>query len=385
MESKQTPKALYLLALFFILSFGWLVFENFQKDQTIKKLDKELREYQKTTDDFIKNLKEKIQQLEEQNNFQQLLIEQQKSSIKQKEQENLQLTKNLESANQKIEAFEKKFKSQEEEFHNIKQEYLNLLEKINNSMEWFSKNSYIPQNYSWNSDILLYRIKKDCFYKNTLNLACISYLMENTAISIKYKTDISAGKEDHLQSIVETIDRNGGDCEDYTLFFKALLNTLKKEKFNSTLELFTYHPGRIYIFYPLYREPGDSYWYYSNAIAYPSLKLNESYFYGVCYLEKENEGHCIIAISKNKINNSKEIHLLENSDLFEPQNGAYMGKISKINEQNIKACFYVDENTESCDDIIILITDEDIYYKKENKFFSLNDYKQKILDLKILK
>jgi hypothetical protein len=291
--------------------------------------------------------------------------------IEKLKEENDKKSKEIDSLIQKTE-------NQTEELKKIKQEYQELLEKIEQSIEWFKENSYIPKNYNWESEILLTRIKKDCFYKNTLNLACIGYLLENTAISIRYKTD-EIYEKDHLQSIKQTIDRHGGDCEDYALFYIALLNTLKNEskQKNTTIILWKVQEGKNFIIYPLYREPSDSYWYYKNADEYKSLKLNESYFYAVCYMTSKTEGHCINAISKNKIKDPKEILLLNDADLFEPQYwGEYVGKIGKELELCDKKC-----NENKINKIIMIISSEEIYYYKD--FFGwegLNTYANKIKD-----
>ncbi|MCX8163151.1 MAG: hypothetical protein N3D10_01200 [Candidatus Micrarchaeota archaeon] len=372
-------KILKILFLLIVALALFLFFENNSKAQEIEKLKKEFENYKQNAKIELLNLQNQIDKLKERNEHLERIILQKDGTIEGKNKEIKQLKEELEKEQQELKNLEENLKTKEQEFGKIKQEYLDLLLELNESVKWFKNNSAIEQKYSWKSDILIERVTKDCVFKDKLNLACISHLMENTAISIKYKNDSELGKVDFLQSVKQTIDREGGDCEDYSLFFKALLNTLKQSKINATIELFKYDPkvDSIFVIYPLKREASESYWYMPHSYSYPTLKLNESYFYVVCYLENETQGHCVVAIDKNKINNSEQLILLDGAELFEPQNGQFVGKLEKL-KNKLLYC-YQEQKQKSCYDVILIISDWDIYYKKNEQYVGLKDYEKKIL------
>ncbi|MEM3362195.1 MAG: hypothetical protein QXG16_02660 [Candidatus Anstonellaceae archaeon] len=372
----------FFITIFFILLLVLFYLEVNKKNKELEEIKREFFNYKESVTKKIEQLNLEIKRVVEENRLIKKELEDARGELKQKIDENNQLKEELEKKQKSIEKVEREKIQKESELKKLKEEYVEILEEINKSMEWFKQNSFIEKNYSWNSDILLERIEKDCVYKNKLNLGCIAYLMENTAISIKYKNDSQIGKIDFLQGIKQTIDRGGGDCEDYSLFFKALLNTLKLKlkSTNVTIELFKPNPGTYYIIYPLKRDPQESYWYYPDSIAHPSLKITESYFYSICYLNSETEGHCVVGISKNNINNSEELGLLEKSELFEPQNGRYVGNIEMLDSGELIYCWQ-EEKDRICKKIIIIISDKDIYYSKKGKYFGLEDYKKKIIEI----
>jgi hypothetical protein len=218
--------------------------------------------------------------------------------------------------------------SQQQYVSEIRENLTKLQASINESMSWFRENSYMPKNYSWAGDIFMTRISSDCVDAGRLNLACISHLMENTAFAIHYREDIEAGKEDHLQSLKETIDLGWGDCEDYSLLFKAVLNSMRK--LNASLIATAWQPAQSGEFRIYPKEAPDEsgpYWAYTKAKAAPLGQLSN--YYVVCYTMAPTAGHCIVAMSEAQVNDSSQVPLLDGAELFEPQSGGYRGRMGE--------------------------------------------------------
>jgi hypothetical protein len=107
-----------------------------------------------------------------------------------------------------------------------------LIEKIdfiNISQEWFSYNSKLQD------DSIVDMLAKECinpeYVSDTdfcyIDLLCIA--RQNTRMGLVYKEDsVILDNEDHLKSVNEFFNENGGDCEDFSLTFVAEYNSLKE-------------------------------------------------------------------------------------------------------------------------------------------------------------
>jgi predicted transglutaminase-like cysteine proteinase len=210
-------------------------------------------------------------------------------------------------------------------------ESLNTLEgEINESIAWFTTNSALPENGGWATEVFGQRAATDCVDSGKLNLACIAYLMENTAFSIHYRTDSpDSDGSDHLQSVAETIRLGWGDCEDYSLIFKATLNSLKGSVPDAKATAFAGGGGDFRV-YPKESAPltqGDSYWHVPNAHGVPLGTLSELHPYVVCFTQDAYGGHCMVALTEADVSSSKGIPQLDGARVFEPQSGLYHGTI----------------------------------------------------------
>jgi len=366
--------------LIFILIFGLVLIgitfflyselENQKKEIELK--NKTIEQYKQNLTNSLQKiyeLEKRIEELEKSNQEKEILIKNKTSEIE-------KLNSKLEENQIQIQQLKNKLENELNKFEKTKKEYEQLIEQINSTMSWFSQNAYFPEGYKWESDIFLKLVQDECIYKNKLNVPCITHFFEHSAMSLRYKTEELGGKKDYLQSIKETILRGYGDCEDYALMLKAILNTLKEKNQNLDIKL-SYaaaSSGSRYIIYPL-KNNEDEYWYYPDSTEKEGLRLNDSYFYVVCYYDKEtNFGHCANAASNNKLSSAKDVFLLENADVFEPQNGYYLGKIS----EEFKICSKAkrDSNFLACEnkEISLVITDKDIYtINNESEWIGLED------------
>lgn len=255
----------------------------------------------------------------------------------------------------------------------IMSELSSLENSINQSMGWFRSNAGLPKNYSWATDIFLQRVLQDCIDGSELNLACISYLMENTAFAVHYRTDAeSSGKADFLQSVKQTINSGWGDCEDYSLLFKATLNSVREN--SDGFSAVAWQPGgssdfRVYPKLSKQLQSDDSFWYVPNSHKVAVGNLGETEQYVVCFRRSGQAGHCTVALSQRQISGSSGIGALAGAEVFEPQNGLYLGRVgSEFSICSDANCF----NTINA--IQLVIADGELYKFENGKWVGYSDY-----------
>jgi len=257
---------------------------------------------------------------------------------------------------------------QQQKAEALKAELSTLEDTINSSISWFRGNAYMPENYSWTTDIFMTRIMSDCVDKGSLNLACVSHLMENTAFAIHYREDIAAGSEDHLQSVKETIQLGWGDCEDYSFIFKAILNSARK--LNASLNIMAWQPAESGEFRVYPKEtPGETgaFWVYSNAKG--ANMGSPQHAYVICYSVDESSGHCTVALSDADVQSSSQVPQLEGAYAFEPQSGRYLGKLG----QSLSICTHSGCKQQG-GKIWMVIADSDLYMYGDNGWQGYADY-----------
>lgn len=267
--------------------------------------------------------------------------------------------------------------AQQQKAASIASDLSRLEGSINESMSWFRENAALPENYGANLNLFKGRMYTDCVDGNELNLACISYLMENTAFAIHYRTDAeSSGRADFLQSLKQTIDSGWGDCEDYSLIFKAELNTLKAA--HKGLEPIAFTGGGTAEFrvYPKESTPGsqgESYWYVPNAKKVPLGTLDSLYPYVVCFRQTAQNGHCAVALSDREITKSSEMGNLAGARVFEPQTGQYLGTVgSEFSICQSSQCFAEYRA------IMMAISDSDLYKFEGGEWAGYADYAERV-------
>ena len=258
----------------------------------------------------------------------------------------------------------------------IGSELSSLETTINESIAWFRDNAYMPEDYGFISDVnqqrvmggFIPRIENDCTDKGSLNLACISHLMENTAFSIHYREDIASGSADHLQGVKETIGLGWGDCEDYALIFKAILNSVRKE--NASLDIVAWQPadsGEFRVYPKETLGETGAFWVYKNAKG--ANMGSPSHAYVICYSVDEQSGHCTVALSDVDVQSSSQVPSLEGAYAFEPQSGRYLGQLG----DSLSIC-----TQEGCKQmggkIWLVIADSDLYIYGDNGWQGYADY-----------
>jgi len=243
------------------------------------------------------------------------------------------------------------YKNLTEQYNNLKnmykslrrenEEYKNILvyyeAKYNLSLErkqFLNKNF----NYDFSYQPFINIIREKCVSNSSLNIPCAVSILKNK-YGYKYISDIG----DVLESVEEFISRNGGDCEDWSLFVAALINYFKNTEEIKYISSFENANGqRFYI----YEENNILYYYQDAAPKYINLDKYK-YTNVICYIINQTYGHCVLALSSIYLNplnmDSAEVFLIE------PQNGEYLGTLEELKKENI---------------INIIINEQDIYYRQ---------------------
>lgn len=247
---------------------------------------------------------------------------------------------------------------------------------VSESMSWFNANSILDESrdMQWTKKNIgnqCYRIiDRTCMIKT----ACF-YLVNENMLNIFYQRDIQlTGEEDRLQSLEEFFENRGGDCEDYSLFFKAQQNYVLDRCFekgaeNFVIESWTPNPAKENKYIINFVE--DKEWYITGVDV---IELPEGYIYpnivcGNIFDPTLNgvAGHCVIAYTKDKIKTINDVYqLLNKAPMIEPQDGRYMGLIN-----DYSSGIYLNSNFDDATHhsyIWQVITDNDLfrYYRERD-------------------
>lgn len=369
---------LALLLLFSFASNAISLYLFFSESSKLEQLDNTTAQMIKEQDQTIDQLNKRIDQLKDSNKkLDQILqtteqdLEQKESLLAQEEEKTRILQTQLGSAQKNLSDTKKELEQNFQRLSTLKSDISEMTKELDDSMQWFEDNSYLPESHSWNVEILQTRITKDCVYEGRLNLACITHRMANTAVSLRYLEDLDAGSSDHLQSLIETADRGGGDCEDFSLFFKSIINSLKESGNDEKIIAWFPSQGSEFRVFPL-DEDAESYYYYPNAASVEIGALDTYHPYVVCFARDHSSGHCAVALSQDELKSSSDIYSLDSAHVFEPQSGLYLGQIGRnfriCDEDHGDACWQA-PNT-----ILIVITDNDIYRVWKGKWNGYADF-----------
>jgi len=254
-----------------------------------------------------------------------------------------------------------------------------LNSNINDSIKWFKDNSLLPVSLSKE----YHSLKSDCVLEDSndaaVNLGCIPNTMDY-AFDFNYRNDLS---NDRLYTLDEMVSNSGGDCEDYSLFLKAFLNSVKSDYRDSdSIDVIGWEddPGSGEWFFVTPKKQ----WGYKDAKAHDFGNLRELTPYMICYItefDASNDtkiGHCTVALSRlDRISNYTDLYRLEGSELFEPQSGNYMGTIGN----EITICRQGDEG---CEDnpgsAMLVITDSDLYNFADSEWSSYGMWQENTKD-----
>jgi len=243
-------------------------------------------------------------------------------------------------------------------------------EELNSSLAWFNRNSRLEgipnekrtQNTlsrCWDVQNGVCKVRLGCFY-----------LINSEKLGLEYKYDtITSKAEDKLQSLKEFMHNWGGDCEDYSLFFKAEYNYIFDkcyERGAESIELEAWIPGSRQYFLDFVQE-----WYISDAEKYtlPDEHIYPSVVCGDMYDPHKGavSGHCVIAYSDTLV--ETPIHL-DGAALIEPQNGQFLGIIGTD---------IAIEPTDQVSSIWMVITDSDLFlWSEENEWVGYESMLQDI-------
>ncbi|MFA5931295.1 MAG: hypothetical protein WC821_03205 [archaeon] len=244
---------------------------------------------------------------------------------------------------------------------------------IKSSLAWFQTNSVFS---SFQKNVLL-NLKSSCLEKSSsceINLGCF-FLVNKEFVKYSYKTDITtSNSEDKLQSLEDFMKNKGGDCEDFSLFFKAEFNSLVRSCASKPVKLFAWVEKKGSRFWANYSNT----WYMDDATK-KYFDVNNIFPTVVCgsmldLMSGKINGHCVIAFSEKEILSSSDISSLESAELIEPQSGKYLGYVG--NESGI---FLITSPSATNSYINILITNNDLFLYSNGKWNSYGSFGSELL------
>ncbi len=351
---------LAMITGFAVLGSAIVILLNENDDLRAENLeqDKKLDELQ----DAISNLGMKITEQQQKIAVKDSQIQDLNSTLQEKNSKIRDLEEDLSESEEKLAQAESSLVLTEEKIEEIREDARALEERINSSIQWFNDNSRLPDLYQ--ADRFKSIVERRCTDGKKLNLACVSFMMEEE-LGITYKSDF----DDRLYSNEEIIERKGGDCEDYSLFFTALMNSLKEKGY----ELVAFDDGSG--IFDVYQD-NSQVWYYENADAVEIGKLDELNVYPVCYYYDRSGslllGHCVVMFTKNRIEN-EIVGDFNGSKLVEPQDGKYVGSIGK----EFSMCY---DDCEFYYSIKFIITENDLF-QYDLEWDNYHKYRQRLKDL----
>jgi len=222
-----------------------------------------------------------------------------------------------------------------EDYNALYENFTNFELRANDSMSWFRNNSRLGEQEP-------VRIAEYwCVREDAFNYPCEVFYLKKY-YSWGYAEDLYG---DRLFSLEEILERKGGDCEDWSLFAKALLNRMKEGYGGeNAFWLMEKEGGKRF---ELFEEGNGTLWYYPDMKKKEFGKLKDWQFLVVCH-----DSHCVNAFTNSSIEITPEN--LEFIHVFEPQNGEYVGEGKDFGVCSESAC---DKNK----NIWLFITDEDMY------------------------
>ncbi len=219
--------------------------------------------------------------------------------------------------------------------------------EIKDAIAWFSDNSQITQ------DEILDELER-CVERSgdscQVDTACIQRV-NKFSMGIRYIQDI----KDRLESIVDFYTNKGGDCEDFSLFYKAEFNTIADSCGDVTITTWD--------------KAGDETRDLDNEGEWQARGTFTEYegfehAYAVCgkILDPNTgkvNGHCIVALSDKKVEGDPSV--LEGAVLIEPQNGqsrGLLGEDIKLGDRSAESYIY------------LIMTDDDELVEKDGNWIS---------------
>ncbi len=281
----------------------------------------------------------------------------------------IQLQYTISELNQTREELENKSLSLEQakaQFSDLKTQIADFQTTLQESIIWFKDNSRLSPNLGYFAPY----VRSNCVQEGQLNLACVTYMMEKR-LGFHYISETT----DQLHSLDEAVSRGGGDCKDYALFLRAVLNSVNDT--TPSVDLLSWEPG--YGKFIVYQSGDQEYYYNGDNVTLPKLgSINPEAF---CYVTGYNagvfDGHCIVALGEHAILDESDLPGLDGAKAFEPQDGGFKGTIGND--------YHLCENGEmSCGtepgDILVVMSDDDLYEFHDGEWRSYGTYSGRLTD-----
>ncbi len=228
------------------------------------------------------------------------------------------------------------YEAKVEEYSQLIGQLEDFEEGLEEKMYWYSENA----DFGGRNRNFLNTIEGECINGDTLNMPCVAIMLDQKGFEY-----VGEGT-DKIKSLDEFEDAGGGDCEDWSIFVKAIINELAREEGVSELEIVHFgKPGRTDIY-----EDGNTIYYYP----YGSVIVGIEDLNVACFPVSYGKGHCA---------------LISEDVLFEPQDGSYLSGVGWEGEDLLI-------NTGG--EIEILIDDMDIHVRDEEGWVSYSYFIERI-------
>ena len=174
-------------------------------------------------------------------------------------------------------------------------------------------------------------------------MPCLSTMLED--LDYRYISE----KGDLIKSLEQFKDDKGGDCEDWSMFVKAMVNHFEKEEGVKKLRIMNLEEEGHFTIYT--RDNIEYYYPYDSMIVdIKDLKV-------ACFSISEYEGHCV---------------LVSDNILFEPRGGYFRSEVLVEGEE-----YLITEGGQ----IEILIDNRDIHIKTEEGWISYASFIEDLNDI----
>lgn len=307
-----------------------------------------------------------------------------------------QLNKDITKLNNSVHELKKEKQNLNFTYSNLKENTTHILQDVNNyqkeiqeSINWYKLNAQL--NNSTEQKRIKRHIDLNCvkIIGNTckIKLGCF-YLLNIEKFDLNYEYDQTTyNTTDKLSSIEEFLKNEGGDCEDYSLFYKAEYNYVLNQCEDKNIILEGWKIPNSSDKKIKYWLNFQKTWYLDDVV---NIDITEHIFPNIVCgnlydpISQNISGHCMIAFTKNKINSLNDLTELNGAYLIEPQDGSFKGNINEANSEvyllNEKVWF--NESVKSW--IHSVITDEDYYLFSETslKWESYNSFYLKLEEQK---
>ena len=207
---------------------------------------------------------------------------------------------------------------------------------LQEKMYWYTENA----DFGGETKGFLSRIDTKCIEDDVLNMPCVSYVLDER--NYKYRSE---GK-DYIKSLDEFERDRGGDCEDWSIFVKAIINEIGEEYEIDELRVVDFNrPG----YFEVYADDGITYYY-----SYADINMEIEDLQVACFPVGGGYGHCA---------------LVSDDVIFEPQDGSYLARAEWDGESYlIRDGGFVE----------VLIDDEDIHVDTGEGWVSYASFIEKI-------
>jgi len=269
---------------------------------------------------------------------------------------------------------------------------------LQDSMSWFRTNSDLSGiNDRLKAEQVQYSLRDNCYRIEggmcRIKTGCL-WVVNEHYLGLSYRTDIeTTHTNDTLLSLQDFVRNWGGDCEDYSLFYKAEMNYIIDKCTEggipqSSIILEGFKPGGSEDYFLDFKTEYETRYYLPKTL--PAV-LKNGYIYpveicGNIYDLNQDEvtGHCIIAFTRNRIDSIDDVHAeLNLAPMIEPQTGEYMGL---VNDASSGIYLASDSDMGEHDSYIyMLVTDGDhmLFDEEKGAWISYSGFSEELAELEV--